>query len=64
MKLQRTLYGLRQSSRKWNTEIDKTLKSLGFNPSEADDCAYVMVKDDNVVATLALFVDDIILAGE
>ena len=64
LKLHRTLYGLKQSSRKWNDEIDGTLKKLGFRPSDADDCAYIMTVDGRVVATLALFVDDVVSAGK
>ena len=35
-KLKKSLYGLKQSSRCWNTTLDAHLKSMGFTQSAAD----------------------------
>ena len=45
-KLKKSLYGLKQSARCWNTTLDEYLKSVGYRKSNADGCIYVKsVKD-------------------
>lgn len=62
-KLNRSLYGLKQSSRCWNLALDDYLKSLGFSPSQADQCVYVRdVREVKVI--LAVYVDDIIILSD
>jgi hypothetical protein len=46
-KLLKTLYGLKQSPREWNTELDTYLKSQGYSPTEADCCIYSCWKAGN-----------------
>ena len=62
-KLKRSLYGLKQSARCWNTELDNKLKLMGFSQTTSDPCLYVRVDQDGVFI-MAVYVDDIILAGE
>ncbi|CAN0506022.1 unnamed protein product, partial [Discosporangium mesarthrocarpum] len=38
VRLHRALYGCKQSSRAWNMHLTTTLKSFGFEQSEADPC--------------------------
>jgi len=40
-KLNKALYGLRQSGRQWHTELDNVLRSIGLTPTIADPCVYV-----------------------
>jgi len=40
-KLLRTLYGLKQSGRKWNIQLDQGLQDMGFMRLHSDPCAYV-----------------------
>ena len=40
LKLQRSLYGLKQAGRTWNVKIDKSLWRLGFTPTSGDSCVY------------------------
>ena len=61
-KLRKSIYGLKQSARCWNTELNKQIKKMGFNQSSSDPCIYV--RDLGEVFILAICVDDIILAGE
>jgi histone deacetylase 1/2 len=62
-KLNRSLYGLKQSPRCWNLVLDEFLKSLGFSPSSADQCVYT--RDVNGVKTiLAVYVDDIVILSD
>ena len=40
--LLKALYGLHQSPRLWNAEINATLKSINFVPTDADPCVYTI----------------------
>ena len=62
-KLKRSFYGLKQSSRCWNQALDKHLKKMGFKPSTNDPCIYTLNSGGDVII-LAVYVDDIILAGK
>ena len=60
-KLNKSIYGLKQSARLWNSTIDQFLQSEGLKPSLNDPCVY-MYFDQNTTIYLLLWVDDIILA--
>jgi hypothetical protein len=55
------LYGLHQSGAEWYEEVDKFLRSLGYDNTEAEPCLYVYYKD-GVLALIPLYVDDVVLA--
>ena len=62
-KLNRSLYGLKQSARCWNSTLDSYLEESGYRPSGADSCLYIKtVKSDGQInfVILAVFVDDFI----
>ena len=63
-KLKKSIYGLKQSARCWNTTLDEYLKSVGYHKSNADGCIYVKsVKEANdriSFVILGVYVDDII----
>ena len=58
-KLKRSIYGLKQSPRCWNSVLDSYLKELGFSQTASDPCIYYQQKGEEM-----LYVDDIILAGK
>ena len=58
-KLNRTLYGLKQSPRMWNKKIDEFLHSRGFIRLDADHSIYT--RRNGQLAIIALYVDDLIL---
>ena len=61
-KLKRSIYGLKQSPRCWNTVLDDQLKNMGFVQSASDPCVY---KDSGgEMFLVGVYVDDIILAGK
>ena len=65
-KLQKSLYGLKQSARCWNVAMDQFLKALGYVQSSADPCVYskTEVKDGKkCLMIIALYVDDVVLAS-
>lgn len=57
-RLKKALYGLKQAGRTRSSQLDDVLRSLGFNPSSADECVYVATK-----CIIVVFVDDLLLAG-
>ena len=63
-KLKKSIYGLKQSARCWNTTLDEYLKSVGYHKNNADGCIYVKsVKEANgriSFVILGVYVDDII----
>lgn len=46
-KLNRSIYGLKQSPRCWNVALDKHLQSMGLAQSAADPCLYKAKEDDS-----------------
>lgn len=61
-KLNKSLYGLKQSSKCWNNKINEFLLSLGFKRSNNDYCLYSKVHNNEIIYLL-IYVDDIILSG-
>ena len=61
-KLLRSIYGLKQASRRWNFRFDETVKEFGFIQNEDEPCVYKKFSGSHV-AFLALYVDDILLIG-
>lgn len=56
-KLNKSLYGLKQSPRCWNSKFDSVLKKFGLVNSKADQCVYVgTINGENCY--LCLYVDD------
>ena len=60
LKLNKSLYGLKQSGRNWNNTLDTFLKEEGFKRSLNDPCFYT--RNDNTF--LVHWVDDIIIAAK
>ena len=61
-RLKRSIYGLKQSTRCWNSALDVQLKAMGFAQSTSDPCIYTSTKGE--VFIIAVYVDDILLAGK
>ena len=61
-KFKRSIYGIKQASRSWNTRFDQAIKSYGFNQCLDESCMYKKC-DGSVVVFLMLYVDDILLIG-
>ena len=59
-KLNKNLYGLKQSPRCWNYSLDTYLKSINFCQSANDPCMYS--SSGGELFFIAVYVDDIILA--
>eukprot|EP00253_Pinus_taeda_P024916 PITA_24916 len=61
-KLNKSLYGLKQSPRMWYQKFDTFIRGLGFTRSKADHCVYFKIIGDRVIY-LVLYVDDMLLVG-
>ncbi|KAL0439498.1 UNVERIFIED_CONTAM: hypothetical protein Slati_2432800 [Sesamum latifolium] len=61
-RLQRSIYGLKQASRSWNTHFDKVIRDYDFIKNDYDPCVYKKISGSSV-AYLVLYVDDILLIG-
>ena len=63
-KLKKSIYGLKQSARCWNSTLDQHLISSGCHKSNADVCIYIKVctNTDGQISfvIMAIYVDDII----
>ena len=61
-KLNRSIYGLKQSPRCWNAVLDDKLKRKGFAQTTGDPCIYTALEGEMFI--IAVYVDDILLAGK
>jgi hypothetical protein len=61
-KLQKSIYGLKQSSQSWNLHFDEVVKGFGFAKNVEEPYVYKKVSGSTVVFLL-LYVDDILLIG-
>lgn len=62
-KLNKSLYGLKQSPRCWNQRFNEFVETLGFVRSKSDACLYVLRINEHEMIYLLLYVDDILIAA-
>ena len=62
LKLNKSIYGLKQAPLVWNQTINKTLRSLGFTRSVEEPCIYYNFENNESIF-IALYVDDMLLIG-
>ena len=63
-KLEKYLYGLKQSSRQWYERFDKFMLHQRYIRSKYDHCVYLRKLEDNSFIYLLLYVDDILIASK
>ena len=61
-KLEKSLYGLKTSPKRWNELFTETMIELGFTTNEVDPCLFVFV-NGKIIILAVLYVDDIIMTG-
>jgi transposase InsO family protein len=59
-KLNKTIYGLKQSSRYWHQEVKTNLLTIGFVACKSDPCIFVK-RQGGLIIIVALYVDDILI---
>ena len=61
-RLKKSLYGLKQSPRCWNTAFREHLELIGFKQNPADPC--VFTRCENTMTIVAVYVDDLIVIAK
>ena len=61
-KLNKSLYGLKQSGRNWNSVMHSYLQANKFAQSPTDHCVYIRQVDKDIVI-IVVWVDDLIIAA-
>ena len=63
-KLDKALYGLRESPRAWYECFDKFILSIGFKRSNSDYCLYIFEDKNGERIFIILFVDDLLICSK
>ncbi len=63
LKLNKSIYGLKQSPRCWNKRLSEFLINKGYKSSKADPCVFIKTTN-NQQTVIAIYVDDCFLIGE
>jgi hypothetical protein len=61
LKLNKSIYGLKQAGRVWNEKFTSDIKNIGFLMSDADPCIFIHESIPNLL--LGIFVDDCFVVG-
>lgn len=64
MRLNKSLYGLKQASRQWHTHLTRCLQTSGFLQCLSDACVFRLMEQGSIVLTIVVHVDDIFAVGE
>jgi hypothetical protein len=67
LKLNKSIYGLKQASRVWNEKFTSTITSMGFIQSDGDPCIFIKYKStekQQPICIIGIFVDDCFVLGE
>ena len=64
VRLNKSLYGLKQASRTWHAHLTTCLKRLGFEQCMTDVCVFRLIEDGRLAITAVVHVDDIFAVGQ
>ena len=62
-RLRRSLYGLHQAPKVWETLLSETMGKLGFNRFQADPCVYGKDMRTERAIVIGIFVDDVVVTS-
>jgi len=62
LKLNKSIYGLKQSANLWNKNISDKLEELGYTQGKTDSCLYIK-HNKGIICYVTIYVDDIIMAS-
>lgn len=57
LRLQKSLYGLKQAGREWNSKLNTVLCNIGFERCKNEPCLYKMIRNYNLII-IAVYVDN------
>ncbi|CAJ2645380.1 unnamed protein product [Trifolium pratense] len=63
-KLNKSLYGLKQSPRAWFEKFTYSMKKQGYIQGQADHTLFTKFSQDGKIVVLIVYVDDIVLTGD
>ena len=63
VRLNKSLYGLKQASRSWHAHLTTCLNTLGFQQCLADACVFRLVEEGRIAIIAVVHVDDIFAVG-
>ena len=63
VRLNMSLYGLKQASRQWNKTLVARLMEIGFEQCPVDPCLLRLVVGGELAGVVVIYVDDIMFAG-
>ena len=64
VRLNKSLYGLKQASRTWHAHLTTCLRRLGFEQCMTDVCVFRLIEDGRVAITAVVHVDHISAIGQ
>ena len=62
-KLEKSLYGLKQSSRCWNKAFPECIEKIGFTQASADPCVFIR-KEEDTLTIIGVHVDDLMILAQ
>ena len=62
-KLNKALYGLRQSGRQWYKTITNFITNNGFKQLKSEPCMFFKIFNNKVTCLIGIYVDDMIIMG-
>lgn len=63
VKLNKSLYGLKQASRQWQKRLTTEMTEIGFEQCLADPCVFRMMTRNELLAIVVVHVDDLMIAA-
>jgi hypothetical protein len=64
LKMNKSIYGLKQAPKQWFEVLNKNLIIIGFIPLKYEPCIYIYTRDNGDKYFLFLYVDDTLIAGK
>ncbi|MCI43341.1 copia-type polyprotein, partial [Trifolium medium] len=63
-KLNKSLYGFKQSPRAWFEKFTQSMKKQGYIQGQTDHTLFTKFSQDGKIDVLVVYVDDIVLTGD
>ena len=64
LRINKSIYGLKQAPKAWFEKLNKSLIELQFTPLQYEPCIFIYTRSENEKYYLFLYVDDTLIAGK